>query len=187
MKRGFKTKAEQKAVEIRANIGLKPNAPLRMRHLAKRLNLVVVKPAVISDLSPVVAELMCSGNDDGWSAFMIPRPEGNVIVYNNGHSAERQESDIAHEIAHYLCAHKPDTLVGPLLCSYNDDQEEEAKWLGGCIQLPMKALISSVYAGLSDLEIAKKYYASEQMTRYRLNVTGARRIHARATSRSPKT
>lgn len=184
MKRGFKSAAEKRSEEIRRELGLSPRASLRMRALAKHLGLTIVKPSAIPGIPELIAELMCAEDNNDWSAMMLPAKTGSVIIYNSGHSERRQESDLAHEIAHHLCGHRPETLIsssrGALLTNYDEEQEEEAKWLGGCLQLPRVALIGSVYDGLTDEEIATKYFASEQMTRFRMNVTGARKIHARS-------
>ena len=52
-----------------------------------------------------------------------------------------------HEMAHLICKHKPAELV-PVggfpfsLREYDAVQEEEANWLGACLQLPRPALLT---------------------------------------------
>ena len=89
-----------------------------------------------------------------------------------------------HEIAHVVCNHEtPDTSridgVDILLRSYNEQQEKEAEWLGGCLQLPREALLWHIKKNHSVKEIAEHFTASEKMVKFRINTTGVKRQSSR--------
>ena len=61
------------------------------------------------------------------------------------------------------------------LRSYDDQQEAEAAWLSGCLLLPRPALLRIAKLKLSDREAAARYGVSEQLLRYRKDITGVTR------------
>lgn len=104
----------------------------------------------------------------------------DLIILNPAHSGGRPASDLMHEVAHLLMGHKParvyvseDGLL--MLDTYDRVQEEEARWLAGCLLLPREALVF-IRRGNMDLRTAaEKYGVSLDMLQYRLNVTGVDR------------
>jgi len=107
-----------------------------------------------------------------------------IIIHNNKNSKYRQESDLMHELAHVICEHEtPDNRridgFEILLRNYNEQQEKEAEWLGGCLQLPRDALVWHIKRNLSVKEIAEVFSASQTMVRFRINSTGVNRQSAR--------
>lgn len=100
-------------------------------------------------------------------------------MHNPTHSDARQQSNIMHELAHIICDHKvdKDKLVNSLsgfLRNYDEIQENEAEWLGACLQLPRQALLYSLKNNLSEDDIALKYCASVEMVRFRINTSGVK-------------
>lgn len=84
-----------------------------------------------------------------------------------------------HEIAHILCEHEPSVPleqngINLLLRDHNSEHEEEAEWLGGCLQLPREGLIWALKQGMSSKDIAENYRASLTMTNYRIGKSGAK-------------
>jgi hypothetical protein len=72
-----------------------------------------------------------------------------------------------HELSHIICKHQPikiGTLPGlPFpVREYDAGQEEEAIWLGACLQLPRAGLLWARRQGMGDEEIAEYYGASIQ-------------------------
>jgi IrrE N-terminal-like domain len=61
---------------------------------------------------------------------------------------------------------------GLALRTYNEEQEQEADWLAGCLLLPRDALLAIRRRRLSDEEICSEYGVSPAMLRFRLNITG---------------
>ena len=146
---------------------------LSSRKLAKHLNVNVISPANVKGLTTIeISKLL---NFDVWSAVTLTYDESHIIILNNGHSPVRQESDLFHELAHILCKHEMSGFIKVgefLLRNYDQDQEDEAEWLGGCLHIPRKALEWAFSNNIPPYQIANQYYASESMLMYRINKTG---------------
>ena len=113
--------------------------------------------------------------DSGWSAVTVMSFSSPTIIYNPVHSAARQQSNFMHEMAHLIEEHEPsgfDWSKGLPCRSYDRAQEDEAAWLGGCLQIPRKAMLRAVSRGMDNETIARHYTASTQMVQFRRNVTG---------------
>jgi hypothetical protein len=139
MQRGFKTKAEKMAVEARALVKVPAYAPLPARRLAVAMRVPIIGPTDIPDVPTHVSEAMLSHFAANWSAVTLCVGDGFLIIHNTSHLPPRQESDLMHELAHILCQHKPARIEAPGMLpwasrSYDSAQEEEAAWLGGCLQ-----------------------------------------------------
>lgn len=185
LRHGFKTEAERIAAEARRLVGLPARSPLSARALAKRLEVVVVGPLEIPDFPEHLASQMLVQHADRWSGFTFCVGEKRFIVHNTTHEPPRQESNIMHEVSHIWLKHKPDTIeaAGRLpfaMRGFNVDQEDEAKWLGGCLQIPREALLWFLRRRFDNVAIAAHFNASEEMVRWRRNVTGIDAQLARA-------
>ena len=104
-----------------------------------------------------------------------------LVIHNPTHSPARQEADIMHEVAHVMCGHDPAEFVflpglPVLLRTYRKEDEEEAAWLGGCLQIPRMGLLWALTQGMIQNEqIAAHFVASVAMVRFRRNMTGVDR------------
>ncbi len=184
MRRGFKTWAEQQAVEQRRNLSLGADAPLPAAQLASYLGIIVVGPGQIPGMSPEHLECLLQRDQSSWSAITVSVDTCTVIIHNTGHAPTRQESNLMHEMAHIICKHIPAELmrVGGLpflLREYNADQEEEASWLGACLQLPRSALWVAVRRHMTTAEMVQYFQASEDLIRFRRQVAGVDRQFSR--------
>jgi uncharacterized protein DUF955 len=174
---GFKSKAERRAVELRSELGLRAEAPLAARRLAKHLKVAVIGPAEIPGMTPALLDRPLVVDPSSWSARTISCHGRRVIIHNTAHSPCRQESDVMHELAHLLCEHQPSELIRldgfpcPLR-KFHAEHEDEAAWLGGCLQLPRPALWWAVRAGMTEMQIVEHFTASDDMVRYRRGKTG---------------
>ena len=113
-----------------------------------------------------------------WSAVTMEADDRRFIIHNTSHAPTRQESNIMHEAAHILCKHPPGEIVrfGPFsLRRYNQDQEDEAEWLGAVLQIPRKGLLRLARDRMPVSAIAEHFGASEQMVTYRLDKGGVRK------------
>lgn len=177
MRRGFKSQAEDIACKLRAELGLRSESPLPAKELLAHLEVLVIHPRDVPGLRAEVIHEMLNGSSDYWSGVTIYDPWGKpFIIHNSSHAPTRQESDLMHEAAHILCKHPPGKIVriGELsLRSYNEDHEEEAKWLGGCLQITRRGLLWAIGRDMTIEEIADHFGASQALARYRRNVTGA--------------
>jgi hypothetical protein len=177
MKRGFKSWAEAKSLELRRLCNVPTLSPLPARTLAQKLGIDVVAPDQISGIPVDVITLLTGRFAENWSAVCVPVNGSFVIVYNPTHSAARQESDIMHELAHIICRHiaRRSDVVGELpflMRSYDVAQEDEAAWLGACMQIPRAALLALIRRGFSNEALAALFGASEDMVVFRRNMTG---------------
>lgn len=183
MKRGFKTQAEKKAIEIRKELGLYASSPLAGETLAKHLGMEIRTPHQINGLTELDFSLLLRTERSAWSAFSLKANGKVYIVHNPIHSKARTQSNLMHEISHILCGHEKETITpfgGCMFRDFNKGQEEEAEWLGGCLQLPRPALLWAVRRGMKNPEIAIYFNASEEMVRFRRNKSGVdRQLFAR--------
>src|SRR5215211_6946139 len=112
MQRGFKTKAEQIACELRVRLGLPAHSPLPAKKLIAHLEVLVMQPGEIPGLRPELIHEMQNGSSDQWSAITFYDALGKpFIIHNPRHAPTRQESDLMHEAAHIICKHRPGQMV----------------------------------------------------------------------------
>jgi hypothetical protein len=181
LRRGFKSWADKKAVEYRNVLGKNYYAILSARELADYLDIDIITPREIPGLENSDASNLLNHDHNSWSGITVKNQTGSfIIIVNPTHSGKRQESDLMHEIAHIICEHKMEKIQlradFPLpLRDYDHQQEEEAKWFGGCLQIPRNALLHMLYKGYDINEISDHFGASLDMVRYRINLTGVKK------------
>ena len=112
-----------------------------------------------------------------WSAFTMRVGTEHLVVFNSAQSPPRINSVLMHELAHITLGHElHDAQVsddGHLIPSnYNQDQEDEADWLGGTLLLPRPALLKIRWQNLTDVQAMELYQASEDMLKWRFRMTG---------------
>lgn len=112
-----------------------------------------------------------------WSAFTLRIGTRHLVLYNSSQTAPRINSVIMHELSHIALGHELHSASlsddGHLVPSnYNQDQEDEADWLGGTLLLPRPALLRIRREGLSDGQAMAKFQASEEMLKWRFRMTG---------------
>lgn len=174
--RGFKAWCEKLSIQKRTELGIKASDPLDARALAKEQSIKVWSIEDVPGLS-VESKNTLLANDGGWSAATIYFGEKRLIILNSSHSPGRQASDLTHELSHLLLKHKPAkpnvSEAGIMVMeNYDQQQEEQADWLSGCLLLPREALVHIKKQRL-DMSIATKQYGvSLSMFKYRMDVTG---------------
>jgi hypothetical protein len=180
-RRGFKKWADEKVVQLRIELGLYASSPLCAFRLSEFLNIPILEPSSVQGLTEEQLSDLLGNGSSHWSAATIPLNDGKyIIVHNPTHSPARQQSNLMHELAHILCEHKvaEETKhigLSGFLRNLNEEQENEAEWLGACLQLPRPALLYSLKKQMSLEEIATKYNASIDMVKYRINITGVQK------------
>jgi Zn-dependent peptidase ImmA (M78 family) len=147
--------------------------------LAAHLNIEVTEPANVRGLAPQMLRQLVANDSSSWSAVTVIRGGSRLIIHNPTHNPGRRESNLMHEISHVICAHDPTRFVelpfAVMTCrTCSAEQEDEAGWLGGCLQLPRAGLVWALNKGMSDDDIALHFGASLQMTQFRLRMTGAK-------------
>jgi Zn-dependent peptidase ImmA (M78 family) len=176
-RRGFKTWSEQTALRARQKLKLPASSPLDPFRFADLLGLSVVTPAELSDLAVDVRQRLVHDHRDCWSAITVTDGASHLIVVNPSHAQTRLNSSLAHEIAHIILGHEPSMMFmspnsGMALRTHNEEQEEEANWLAGCLLLPREALMLIRRMGESAEDACLEYGVSSAMLRFRFNVTG---------------
>lgn len=176
-RRGFKTWSEQTALRARQKLKLPASSPLDPFRFADLLGLSVVTPTELSDLAVDVRQRLVHDHRDCWSAITVTDGASHLIVVNPSHAQTRLNSSLAHEIAHIILGHEPSMMFmspnsGMALRTHNEEQEEEANWLAGCLLLPRDALMLIRRMGKSVEDACLEYGVSSAMLRFRFNVTG---------------
>lgn len=189
--RGFRTRSENIAEQVRRDIGLLPTEPLSLDQVAATIGVRLITPSNVRGMSRESLDVLLHRESDAWSAVTVSCGFVDVVVYNPTSSAARTSSDVAHEIAHLLLAHEPSTLSFVqdgtwTIRSYNQGQEDEAAWLGGCLLLPRVALLDLASRGVGDPEACAQYGVSQALLRYRRNITGVARQQASRAVRPPR-
>lgn len=180
MRRGFKTWAEQQAAEQRRLLGLSAVAPLAAERLAVHHGIEIRSPREVLGMPPQHVEWLLRDGPSDWSALTLQTRRGKLILLNTAHSPARQQSNLMHEIAHVLCGHEATTqvpIVGSpyVLRGFDAELEEEAAWLGACLQLPRAALCWAMRRRMTLQQIAEHFQASVELVRFPYNVTGIAR------------
>jgi Zn-dependent peptidase ImmA (M78 family) len=180
LKHGFKAKAERLSLQYRQELGLQNHSPLCGFVLAEHLRIKVFKASTfltsVEDISRLKGEI---GVDCGWSALTMQNKYGEtIIVYNPFHSEARQQSDIMHELSHFICGHSLEAhnfgFELPIgMRSYNELYEEEAKCLGSTLQLTKEGLLWGLKNNFDVEQLAQHFNASSKMVNYRLRLSGA--------------
>ena len=175
--RGFKTRCENIAQSIRADLDLQPSDPLSVDTLADYLGAKIITPHDVPGMSGKALRVLLEDDADDWSALTISGDSTAFVIHNPTHSFGRRSSDIAHELAHLLLRHSPSVLMfAPdgtwTLRSYDEQQEAEATWLSGCLLLPRSALILIAKAKVPPREAAMRYGVSPSLLQYRTDITG---------------
>lgn len=175
---GFKAESERLSCKLRSELGLHPNSILRANDLIAHLGIILIEPLQVPGLS---SEALSSLNNasDHWSGVTLYDKSGQPVIINNPtHAPTRRESDLMHEVAHILRKHKPAKIGFVLgssslvLRSYDEGQEDEAKFLGACLQIPREGLTWAIGRQMDNAVIAEHFGASEALVRFRRNITG---------------
>lgn len=172
-RRGFKTEANQMAHQVRAELGLGPLERLDPRSLAHDLGIPVFDLTAMRELDASILHLV-DVDTAAFSAVTIFDGSRRGIVHNDTHALGRQNSNLTHELAHGLLFHPPTPHLDDIGCRFwNQDIEDEATWLAGVLLVPEAATIEIVKQKISLADASSRYGVSEEMVRWRINMTGA--------------
>lgn len=180
MRRGFKAWCERTANDCRQALAVAPAGALDPRRLADHLGVRVATPEDIPTLSETARRQLVEVDAGSWSAVTIARGNARLVILNSGHSEARQRSSLAHELAHIILNHATDrtrlSREGLLFRgSFDQEQEEEATWLGGCLLVPRDGLLKVRYRTADVDALAAKFGVSTDMIAWRLQKTGVLR------------
>lgn len=183
LRRGFKAEAERHAARVRSEMGLAPHDGLDPRDLATHLDVAVVDAATLVDLAEL--EELERLQAFAFSAATFDIEGRKIIVVSPLRTPGRQNSDIAHELAHIMLGHELSEireLNGTPFRTCRPDEEEEATSFGGTLLLPRPLLLSAVRRKASIQQISEQFDVTLDMARFRYNTTGVAKQGARAGS-----
>jgi Zn-dependent peptidase ImmA (M78 family) len=152
--------------------------------LAARLKVRFLRPDVIADFPTALQALLLGKRSSEWSAATFAVNSYHVVIENTTHSENRREATRMHEMAHLICGHRPTGFhegegVGVLLRGHDQEQEDEADWLGRCLQLPKPVLGWCLNRDYTPEQISAHCRASLDLVRLRLNLSGVLLIRQR--------
>jgi Zn-dependent peptidase ImmA (M78 family) len=103
LRRGFKKEAEERALELRNELGLAHYAPINVFALAEWLAIPAVPLSALAEYVPDVhLAHFRDVESDVFSGVTIHQGVRRLILYNDAHADVRLNSTIAHELAHAL-------------------------------------------------------------------------------------
>lgn len=181
MQRGFKSYAEDLAVEVRQEMGIPAHGRLCAFELADFLGVPTLgfsKLAAGAQSLGVTAKQL-KALEQEVHGLCIPLGVGRAILYNDQSVPARQQSDVAHEASHILLRHPLSNIISSAVGERSKELEEEAAHLGGTLLLPLPAALHILQRKLSVHAAAAEYGVSTEMVTYRCNVSGANMIHRR--------
>jgi hypothetical protein len=157
---------------------LAAHAPLNSRDLAQHLGIPLHPLSSLDGNGVATAIRHVRANNAVLSALTIfpewPR-RCRLVIFNDGNSPARQNSDVAHELAHGLLLHEPRCAIVNGCREYSKADEEEAAWLSGCLLVPREVALVVAMSEMPMGVAAAEYGVSAQMMTYRVNSRGARR------------
>lgn len=186
LRRGFKAEAKRLALEVRGELGVSVFAPMNPYALAELYGIEVFDlrhPSLPAD----AVQHFTGPRAASFSAALLSVGTGCVIIENHVHSWARRRSTMAHEMAHVLLEHEFGLLLsdGGNCLSSNTVIEQEAAELSGELLVPCDAARTAAFRGWTDASVARYFRVSMRMARWRMNVTGARRIACRSRAKRP--
>ena len=158
------------ATKQRNVLGFKAYKPLPAKVLANYFKATIFTAETVPNAEPEQVKVLC--NDDSWSAGIIYR-KPLLIVHNSRHAPVRQQSNLMHEFAHVILKHEMvryDAKTG--LPLRKKQYEDEAVYLGGCLQIPRRGLLWAKQSQMNLSQVALHFNASEEMVKFRSNVNG---------------
>jgi len=173
LRRGFKAEAEREAARVRKELGLASHDRLDPRDIASHLGVSIVDAAELVDVAEL--EELERLQAFAFSAATFEIEDRKIIVVSPLRNSGRQNSDIAHELAHVMLKHDLSEIRdidGMPFRTCKPDEEEEATAFGGTLLLPRPLLLSAARRRASIEQIASQYDVTIEMARFRYNTTG---------------
>jgi len=186
MGRSWQTyQAEQRATAIRELLGLGSHEPLDPFQLAAKLQMAVVDPRDIPDVSATNLNRVLREDHAAWSAGTVRLADGGaVVILNPTHSKLRNKSTLMEESCHLILGHEPTKIcvvnaTNIAFRSWDKIQEEEAYRVGSAALVPYEALRTMVDASLTIQQIAKHFDVTRDLVKFRIKVNGLWKKYSR--------
>lgn len=182
MRRGFKAEAKRLSIELRAEIGLKPEDPFDPYMMAELYGIQVHRLSEL-ECSDEARSYFMDINPKAISGALIPIGSRLAILDHDGHSVARRRATISHELSHVVLEHQFSTsaLLDLDGCRTSDpEQEAEATELSGELLVPFSAALAMARRGYNDTAVSQMMEVSVELARWRMNASGARKIASRS-------
>ncbi|MEP7287815.1 MAG: ImmA/IrrE family metallo-endopeptidase [Chloroflexota bacterium] len=169
----FRESCERIAVEYRRKLGNRfAYDALPASELLDDLHITIVSPESLQYLTLTAEQRQHLETVSGGVVSIAPI----VVLYNPSHSPARHESNMMHECAHIILKHPMIPFDPALPFPPRDPKcEEEAIYLGGCLQIPKRGLLWAIQKGVNVEQTANHFGASTEMVYYRANVLRLRK------------
>jgi Zn-dependent peptidase ImmA (M78 family) len=179
LRRGFKSWCEKASAGYRRDLGLLRHAALDPRALSAHLAIEVFYPEEIPGLDAGALHHLIRVDPDSWSAVTLVVSTTTIIILNSAHPLTRQNSSLAHELAHIILRHSPtQAFFGPggalMMKEFNASQEAEADCLAGILLVPRDALLVMLNQ-MDEPSLASYFGVSLDLFKMRKNLTGVER------------
>ena len=108
MRRGFKAWCERTADEYRQALGIPLEEALDPQAFAAFLDVRVLTPKEVPDVSKASLKQLTVTDRDSWSAITMSQSGINLVILNSSQTVARQANSLVHELAHIILNHKAD-------------------------------------------------------------------------------
>jgi hypothetical protein len=179
LRRGFKSWCEKASGAYRRDLRLPRHSALNPRVLAGHLGVEVLYPDQIPGMDARALHQLIHVDPDSWSAVTLVVGTSTLILLNSTHPITRQNSSLAHELAHIILRHSPtQAFLSPggalMMKEYNSGQEAEADCLAGILLVPRDALLV-LLSSMDEQSLANHFGVSQDLLRMRRNLSGVER------------
>jgi Zn-dependent peptidase ImmA (M78 family) len=175
-RQGFVKESEEYALEFRKELNLSEHAPLNPFLLAEFLCVPVI---ALSEHPTITRERKIQFSTkwrDEFSAATLAHGTRREIVHNDSHHHYRQNSNIAHELAHIILGHPPKPPMLTDGCrNFDKLLEREAHDLGFALLVPRPAALYAVEEISNTRQACEHFGVSEPLLTFRIRKTDARR------------
>lgn len=144
-RRGFIKESEEYALEFREELALTEHDALDPVVLAKWLCIPVITLSGHPTIKPAEKQYFSTVGQNDFSAATLTLGTKKEIIHNDSHHPYRQNSNIAHELAHIILGHPPKPPMLTDGCrNFDKRMEREAHDLGFTLLVPKPAALFAV-------------------------------------------
>jgi Zn-dependent peptidase ImmA (M78 family) len=184
LRRGFRKEAEEYAEDFRRELNLAPHDPLSPLALAELLGVPVFALSTHPTIEPQVKAYYRGAGQSEFSATSLPLGSYRQILHNDYQHANRQNSNVMHELSHIILGHPPKPpLLGDSCRNFDPVAEEEANQLGFTLLIPKPAALYAFERFRVRADAAEYYGVSVSLLNHRIQITDVRGWSANRTRR----
>jgi Zn-dependent peptidase ImmA (M78 family) len=176
VQRGFGTKADRLAAEVRSELKLGLHDRFDPHGLAEKygISVVPITDLVAQGADPASVRQLTVTDPRSFSAGTVRAGTSRLIIFNPVHPDGRLANSVTHEESHLLLEHSPGPAIGPGGCRIWDKEvEDEANLLVATILVPRDAALACARKGLPHAIGAARFGVSSELMRWRTDHSGA--------------